>query len=63
MKIIPAPGRMTRDPHTMALLPPEGREVKDGDVFWLRRLRDGDVIKEPPPEPPDRAASTSSREA
>jgi hypothetical protein len=54
MKVKPAPGRAVRDPRTMALLPPEGREVKDSDIFWVRRLRDGDVIKadqEPAPAP------------
>lgn len=46
MLVKPAPGRTVRDPHSMALLPPEGREVPDGDAFWLRRLRDGDVTTE-----------------
>jgi hypothetical protein len=44
MKVKPAPGRAVRDPHTMALLPAEGREVKDSDVYWRRRVRDGDVM-------------------
>lgn len=53
MKVIPAAGRSVRDPRTMTLLAPEGREVEDGDPFWVRRLRDGDVtIAEDPPEPP-----------
>jgi hypothetical protein len=56
MKVVPAPGRAVRDPHTMILLPPEGREVKDSDVFWRRRVRDGDVIvevseRQPEPQP------------
>ena len=46
MLVKPVPGRTVRDPHSMALLPEEGREVSDHDPFWLRRLRDGDVTKE-----------------
>ena len=34
-----------RDPVTFRLLPDEGAEVS-GD-FWIRRLRDGDVIEVP----------------
>jgi hypothetical protein len=43
MKIKPAPGRMVRDPRTMLALPEEGRDVPR-TPFWLRRLRDGDVV-------------------
>lgn len=32
-----------RDPHTQRTLPAEGGEVPD-NVFWRRRLRDGDVV-------------------
>ena len=46
MLVKPVPGRTVRDPHSMALLTEEGREVPDGDAFWLRRLRDGDVTTE-----------------
>ena len=46
MWVKPAPGRTVRDPISMAKLPPEGREVKDGDLFWVRRIRDGDVTVE-----------------
>lgn len=51
MKVIPAPGRMVRDPRSFALLKPEGREVPDNDPFWKRRLRDGDVTAEEDPSP------------
>jgi hypothetical protein len=47
MWVKPVPGRTVRDPHSMALLPAEGREVNDSDPFWLRRVRDGDVTVEP----------------
>jgi hypothetical protein len=46
MFVKPAPGRTVRDPHSMALLPADGREVNDSDPFWLRRVRDGDVTIE-----------------
>lgn len=54
MKIKAAPGRNPRDPISMATLPPEGREVRDTDPFWRRRLRDADVeivddVEIPPP--------------
>jgi hypothetical protein len=45
MFVKPAPGRAVRDPHTYQLLPDDGRNVPD-DSFWLRRLRDGDVVEE-----------------
>lgn len=47
MKVKPAPGRTVRDPRPpYAILPAEGREVPDHDVYWHRRVRDGDVIAE-----------------
>ena len=49
MWVKPAPGRTVRDPVSKAKLPDEGREVKDGDLFWVRRVRDGDVTVEDPP--------------
>ena len=54
MKVMPVEGRAVRDPRNMQLLPDEGREVPDGDPFWVRRVRDGDVTVEeaPPPDPP-----------
>jgi len=54
MWVKPAPGRTVRDPISKAKLPDEGREVKDGDLFWVRRLRDGDVIVEQPRTVPRR---------
>lgn len=42
MYVIPKKGLVVRDPRTRVPLPPEGAEVPD-DVFWHRRLRDGDV--------------------
>jgi hypothetical protein len=57
MWVKPAPGRTVRDPHSKAKLPDEGREVNDGDLFWVRRVRDGDVIVE------ERGASPHRRRA
>jgi len=48
MMVYPAPGRRVRDPRTHVLLPETGREVPDHDFYWLRRLRDGDVMTEAP---------------
>jgi hypothetical protein len=48
MLVKPVAGRTVRDPHSLAVLPEEGREVPDNDAFWLRRLRDGDVTTEQP---------------
>ena len=55
MKVVPAPGRAVRDPRSMILLPPEGRDVPDNDPFWVRRVRDGDVTVEE--DPPDRKST------
>lgn len=43
LKIKPAPGRTVRDPQTMKLLAANG-EPKPPTSFWLRRLKDGDVL-------------------
>lgn len=40
-----------RDPNdpNKAHIPAEGKRVLDGDPYWLRRLRSGDVVIEPDP--------------
>ncbi|MDE1901518.1 MAG: DUF2635 domain-containing protein [Alphaproteobacteria bacterium] len=43
MFVKPKPGFKIRDPHRRDHLPPEGRTVPDGDLYWARLLRDGDV--------------------
>jgi hypothetical protein len=45
--IKPAPGCLVRDPRTLKPLAEEG-ESKPKTPFWLRRLRDGSVIKAEP---------------
>jgi hypothetical protein len=42
----PAPGREVRYPPTARLMPDEGMNVPDDDLFWARRIRDGDVLVE-----------------
>ncbi|SIT50441.1 conserved hypothetical protein [Paraburkholderia piptadeniae] len=44
MKVKPAPGLKVRDPVLKDYLPDEGREVGDFDLYYIRRLRDGDVV-------------------
>jgi hypothetical protein len=46
MNIKPAPGReVVRYPRTpYQRLPADGATVADNDKYWLRRLRDGDVV-------------------
>ncbi|RDU99230.1 DUF2635 domain-containing protein [Trinickia dinghuensis] len=63
MFVKPAPGLLLRDPVTKQLLsaapveglkkpvtivPAQGMEVSDFDLFWLRRIRDGDAVKAEP---------------
>lgn len=63
MFVKPAPGVLLRDPVTKQLLsaapveglnkpvtvvPEMGMEVSDFDGFWLRRIRDKDVVKVEP---------------
>lgn len=42
MFVKPVPGRIVRDPVKGTLLPESGEQVPD-DIFWGRRLKDGDV--------------------
>ncbi|MDA8254980.1 MAG: DUF2635 domain-containing protein [Betaproteobacteria bacterium] len=44
MMVKPSAGRQVPDPERGGFLPPEGREV-EANVYWLRRLEDGDVIE------------------
>lgn len=73
MYVKPAPGLLLRDPVTKQLLsaapvegvkttvvPEEGMKVDDNDMFWRRRLRDGDAVRV---DVPKAAASASSAPA
>lgn len=44
MHIKPSEGLTVRDPHTMAAIPVEGIDVDQYDMYWVARLRDGDVV-------------------
>lgn len=45
MRVAPAPGRAVPDPELGGLLADEGRDVPVSQ-YWMRRLRDGDVVKQ-----------------
>jgi len=43
---VPAAGLRVVDPANGEPLPPEGREVAGGnEIYWLRRMREGDVAE------------------
>ncbi|KAB7624322.1 DUF2635 domain-containing protein [Alkalilimnicola sp. S0819] len=54
LHIKPAPGRQVRDPITAQPLAAKG-EHKPASSYWLRRLRDGDVIDLTAPKKPKQA--------
>lgn len=66
MYVKASPGLKIRDADLKDLLPDDGRDVPDTD-YWLRRLRDGDVVEATPssavaadrPSEPDTAVSGS----
>ena len=43
MFVKPKEGLQIFDPFHKDRLPPEGRDVPDGDMYWYGLLRDGDV--------------------
>lgn len=45
---IPTPGLIVRDPATGQVVPPQGAE-KPRNLFWLRRIKDGDGSEGQPP--------------
>ena len=49
MYVKPAPGLRVRDPRTGQPLPAQGAETPVSG-YWVRRLRDGDVLASRPPE-------------
>lgn len=53
--VVPAEGRTVVKPETGVALDAAG-EVVPRTQFWLRRLRDGDVIERPLPEPVEDSA-------
>lgn len=57
--VYPVEGRVAPDPAMGDTVPPEGRAV-DLDIYWQRRLNDGDVTKEKPAKAKARAATGSA---
>ncbi len=45
MFIKPAPGIKLRDPETKQFIPESGQEVGEFDLYWIRRINDGDAIR------------------
>ncbi|SSW66607.1 hypothetical protein AVE30378_02146 [Achromobacter veterisilvae] len=45
MYIKPRAGLQVIDPVRKQFMPEEGMEVDDFDLYWARRLRDGDVVR------------------
>jgi len=45
---VPAAGLRVVDPAKNEPLPPEGREVAGNEIYWLRRVREGDVAEGKP---------------
>jgi hypothetical protein len=55
MRVYPRAGVLIRDPVKRDLLPQIGREVSDYDIYWLRRIADGDASTTPPAESSSRS--------
>lgn len=67
MMVYPVPGRAVRDPVTKHVLTEDGLEVSEHDIFWARRVRDGDVTatapkKEAPTETQGEAPEEQAQE-
>lgn len=45
MFVKPAPGIKLRDPETKQFIPESGQEVGEFDLYWIRRINDGDAIR------------------
>lgn len=45
MYVKPAPGLRVIDPVRKQFMPDDGQEISDTDLYWARRLRDGDVVR------------------
>ena len=45
MRVKPKEGMTLLNPETGGVVPVEGIEVSDNDLYWVRRLRDGDAEK------------------
>ena len=59
LTVRPAEGRTVRDPQTRAALPPDEWSSVPRSPYWIRRLRDGDVLEQQQP----REAAAAPRSA
>jgi len=57
--VYPGDGRVVPDPAMGDTVPPEGRTVTL-DIYWQRRLSDGDVTKDKPTKAKAKAATGSA---
>lgn len=62
MFVKPAEGRQVRDPASKRPIPAAGANVPQ-DSYWIRRLRDGDVVAaNPPAAPPAHGADSQDKQ-
>lgn len=54
MRVKLAEGRRLRDPYTKTHLEPDEVREVPRNAYWLRRLRDGDVVEAAEEAPPQR---------
>jgi len=59
MLVKPADGLVIRDPDLLDLIPETGREVPETD-YWMRRLRDKDVVLVEPVAAPAKQSAKGS---
>lgn len=59
MFVKPAPGLVVRDPQTRVQVPEDGRDVPETS-YWLRRLRDGDLVQAAQPGPAPKSAPAAA---
>lgn len=57
----PPEGSMVKDPQTLLPLPERGKQVP-ASSYWLRRLRDGDVVRAEPGEAPKKKKKAKKAE-
>ena len=53
--------QLVRHPFAITQFDRNGKAVWPADQFTYRRIRDGDVTLEPPPEPPKKSARSEKR--
>jgi hypothetical protein len=45
MFVKPAHGRIVRDPVSKLAISVDGHNVNETEMYWARRLRDGDIVE------------------